>query len=68
MKEALEVQMEGQRESHHKQVTALRDEIQSKQDLIDQLREYADYIYKEKFFHWENIFCDKYFDNNLYIL
>lgn len=40
MKEALEQQMEMHRESHQKQLTALRDEIDNKQSLIDQLKEY----------------------------
>ena len=39
MKDALEQQMEMHRESHQKQLSALRDEMDNKQSLIDQLKE-----------------------------
>ena len=39
VQEALEKQLEQNREQHQKQVAALRDEIDAKQALVDQLRE-----------------------------
>ena len=39
MKDALEQQMEVHRESHQKQLTGLRNEMDNKQSLIDQLKE-----------------------------
>ena len=39
MKNALEQQIEKHREAHQKQLSALRDEIAEKQNLIDQLRD-----------------------------
>jgi len=39
VKEALEKQLEQNREQHQKQVQALRDEIHEKQSLADELRE-----------------------------
>ncbi|CAH1790380.1 unnamed protein product [Owenia fusiformis] len=39
MKETLEKQMEGHREQHQKQLTTLRDEIASKQTMIDSLKD-----------------------------
>ena len=40
MKDALEQQMEVHRESHQKQLTGLRNEMDNKQSLIDQLKEW----------------------------
>lgn len=39
VQEALQSQLEENRAQHQKQVQALRDEIDSKQNLVDQLRE-----------------------------
>lgn len=36
---ALEVQLESHREAHHKQLARLRDEINQKQKIIDELKE-----------------------------
>lgn len=41
VKEALEKQLEQNREQHQKQVQNLRDEIDAKQAVIDQLREWV---------------------------
>ncbi|EMP33947.1 Kinesin heavy chain isoform 5C, partial [Chelonia mydas] len=41
MKKALEQQMESHREAHQKQLSRLRDEIEEKQKIIDEIREYA---------------------------
>lgn len=38
---ALETQMENHREQHHKQLTALRDEISEKHSMIEQLKEWV---------------------------
>ncbi|NWS39987.1 KIF5C protein, partial [Probosciger aterrimus] len=45
MKKALEQQMESHREAHQKQLSRLRDEIEEKQKIIDEIRE-------EKFHAW----------------
>ncbi|XP_014673073.1 PREDICTED: kinesin heavy chain-like [Priapulus caudatus] len=39
MKEQMQQQLSGQRESHHKQLVALREEIQSKEAMISQLKD-----------------------------
>uniref|UniRef100_A0A671E393 Kinesin-like protein n=1 Tax=Rhinolophus ferrumequinum TaxID=59479 RepID=A0A671E393_RHIFE len=39
MKKALEQQMESHREAHHKQLSRLRDEIEEKQKIIDEIRD-----------------------------
>ncbi|XP_060108279.1 kinesin heavy chain isoform X2 [Heteronotia binoei] len=39
VKKALEVQLESHREAHHKQLARLRDEINQKQKIIDELKE-----------------------------
>ena len=39
MRDALEKQMEQHRETHQRQLAALRDEVTEKQSLIDQLKE-----------------------------
>ncbi|XP_029450789.1 kinesin heavy chain-like [Rhinatrema bivittatum] len=39
MKKALELQMESHREAHHKQLARLRDEINEKQKIIDELKD-----------------------------
>nr|XP_033794886.1 kinesin heavy chain [Geotrypetes seraphini]XP_033794887.1 kinesin heavy chain [Geotrypetes seraphini] len=39
MKKALELQMENHREAHHKQLARLRDEINEKQKIIDELKD-----------------------------
>ncbi|KAJ1160257.1 hypothetical protein NDU88_000759 [Pleurodeles waltl] len=39
VKKALELQMESHRESHHKQLARLRDEINEKQKIIDELKD-----------------------------
>ncbi|NWW20577.1 KIF5C protein, partial [Falcunculus frontatus] len=41
MKKALEQQMESHREAHQKQLSRLRDEIEEKQKIIDEIREYV---------------------------
>lgn len=39
VQKALEVQLENHREAHHKQLARLRDEINQKQKIIDELKE-----------------------------
>uniref|UniRef100_A0A670K3K7 Kinesin-like protein n=1 Tax=Podarcis muralis TaxID=64176 RepID=A0A670K3K7_PODMU len=40
LQKALEVQLESHREAHHKQLARLRDEINQKQKIIDELKEF----------------------------
>uniref|UniRef100_H3BGB6 Kinesin-like protein n=1 Tax=Latimeria chalumnae TaxID=7897 RepID=H3BGB6_LATCH len=42
VKKTLELQMESHREAHHKQLARLRDEINEKQKIIDELKDSAD--------------------------
>lgn len=39
LQKALELQMESHREAHHRQLARLRDEINEKQKIIDELKE-----------------------------
>ncbi|KFV76704.1 Kinesin heavy chain isoform 5C, partial [Struthio camelus australis] len=44
MKKALEQQMESHREAHQKQLSRLRDEIEEKQKIIDEIRNYVHFL------------------------
>ncbi|KAF1519753.1 Kinesin heavy chain isoform 5C, partial [Eudyptula minor] len=48
MKKALEQQMESHREAHQKQLSRLRDEIEEKQKIIDEIREYKLQLEQDK--------------------
>jgi chromosome segregation ATPase len=48
VREALEKQLEQNREQHQKQVQNLRDEIDAKQAMVDQMREYVKLLFAKK--------------------